>query len=61
MYNDWIEKSKKMPDAAVTLYEATSPEARAARTTDQWRIVTQTGNMFGAGTDADVYVQVGWL
>jgi hypothetical protein len=25
---------------------------------DQWRIVTQTSNMFGAGTDAPVFVQV---
>lgn len=33
-------------------------QARAAATADTWHVVMQTGTMFGAGTDADVLVQI---
>lgn len=108
MHDAWLEGKEGDPCLAVTLLEASSAAARAARKTvgarvrvrasdahtvhvqqegswrslhafapaprppahprphvhtltptqDQWRVVTQTGSMFGAGTDADVFVQV---
>jgi hypothetical protein len=33
-------------------------QARAAAKSNTWRVVMQTGTMFGAGTDADVFVQI---
>lgn len=32
VYNDWLEHNKAHPDASVTLYEATTEQAKATRT-----------------------------
>ena len=50
-YDSWLEKTKENPTAKVTLKEASSDEARMERKSLQWRIVTQTSNFLGAGTD----------
>lgn len=58
-YDDWLEETPENPSASVTLKEAGSDEARLARAGKvQWRVTTQTSNIFGAGTDASVFVQV---
>uniref|UniRef100_A0A7S3VHN2 PLAT domain-containing protein n=1 Tax=Dunaliella tertiolecta TaxID=3047 RepID=A0A7S3VHN2_DUNTE len=59
VYDDWLEGGKEGdPKASVTLLEASTPEARAKRKTDQWRVTTVTGTQSGAGTDADVFIQI---
>ncbi|KAF5837533.1 hypothetical protein DUNSADRAFT_4226 [Dunaliella salina] len=58
VYNDWLEGGKEGdPKASVTLLEASSPEAQAKQTSDQWHVTTVTGTQAGAGTDADVFIQ----
>ncbi|GFH12272.1 uncharacterized protein HaLaN_07922, partial [Haematococcus lacustris] len=58
VYNQWLERSPTNPEATVTLAEASSAQALAQAPDKAWKVVTQTGSMFGAGTDAPVFIQV---
>ncbi|KXZ56858.1 hypothetical protein GPECTOR_1g774 [Gonium pectorale] len=54
-YNDWLQGDK----TTVTIPEASSDAAKQqAHGKVRWKVSTQTGSMFGAGTDAKVWVQV---
>jgi hypothetical protein len=57
VHNGWVDKNKECPDGRVKLLEASSAAAKAvAQDTVDWRVVTQTSNIFGAGTDAPVSI-----
>ncbi|KAG2450199.1 hypothetical protein HYH02_000301 [Chlamydomonas schloesseri] len=54
-YNDWLEGAK----TTVTLFESSSDKAKEqAPGKVRWKVATQTSDIFGAGTDAKVWVRV---
>ncbi|KAG2499991.1 hypothetical protein HYH03_002273 [Edaphochlamys debaryana] len=54
-YNDWLQGAK----TTVTIPEASTDAAKQqAPGKLRWKIATQTSDIFGAGTDAKVWVQV---
>ncbi|KAG1672531.1 hypothetical protein FOA52_002840, partial [Chlamydomonas sp. UWO 241] len=59
IYDNWLEESEENPRGAVTLKEAGSDDARLAGAGKvTWRVTTQTSNIFGAGTDANVFIKL---